>query len=116
MAKKVNSKEAVQAISRREAFVGHGAMSARGHSGPGDHLLFGRLPQSVGEQMKGVKDVDYVVQSYSTPIGFHSAEHGWIIPDVKYSPTTSKHQTYLKRGAEASGRPVVKDANPKPKS
>ena len=43
MAKKVNSKEAVQAISRREAFVGHGAMSARGHSGPGDHLLFGRL-------------------------------------------------------------------------
>ncbi len=115
MAKKVNSSEAIQAISRREAFVGHGAMSARGHSGPGDHLLFGRLPQSVGEQLKGVNDVDYVVQSYATPIGFHSKEHGWIIPDVKYSPTTSKHQTYLKRGAAESGRPVVKDANPKPK-
>jgi hypothetical protein len=115
MAKKVNANEAVEKISRRESFESHGAISARGHHGPGDHLLFGRASHNAaGEVFKNIHDADYVVMSYATPIGVHSAQHGWVIPDVKYSPTTSKHQTYLKRGAEASGRPVVKDANPKP--
>jgi hypothetical protein len=116
MAKRVNATEAIEKISRREAFVSHGAISARGHTGPGDHLLFGRAREgsAAGNVFKNVHDADYVVMSYQTPIGVHSPTHGWVIPDVKYSTSTSKHQTYTRRGAEASGRPVVKDTGPKP--
>lgn len=39
-----------------------------------------------------------VIYSYNTPIAWLDAEHGWIIPSVTYSPTTSsKHQTHLWR-------------------
>lgn len=116
MPKRVNAQDAIEKISRREAFVTHGALHARGHTGPGDHLLFGRAREgsAAGSAFKDVHDADYVVMSYQTPIGVHSPTHGWVIPDVKYSTTTSKHQTYLKRGAEASGRPVTKAPQPKP--
>jgi len=37
-----------------------------------------------------------VIYSYSTPIAWLDRDHGWIIPDVRYSITTStKHQTHL---------------------
>jgi len=40
--------------------------------------------------------VAQVIYSYSTPIAWLDADHGWIIPNVTYSPTTSsKHQTHL---------------------
>jgi len=114
MPKRVNSREAIEKISRREAFVSHGAIHARGHTGPGDHLIFGRMPEAARATIQPLKDIDYVVHSYGTPIGVHSAEHGWVIPDVKYSSTTSKHQNYTRRGAQASGRPVTKAPGPKP--
>ena len=106
MAKPVPTRDASGPISRREAFVSHGALSARGHSGPSDHLLFGSLPSSYSKTLKGLDDANYVVKSYDTPIGFHSEEHGWVIPKVKYSRTTSKHQSQVRKGAEESGRPV----------
>lgn len=106
MAKKVPTRDASGPISRREAFVSHGALSARGHTGPGDSLIFGELPGTARESMKSLSDIDYVVHSYSTPIGVHSKSQGWVIPDVKYSRTTSKHQSQLRRGAAESGSPV----------
>jgi hypothetical protein len=108
MAKKVSTREASGPISRREAFVSHGALSARGHSGPGDHLLFGRAQAgtAAGNAFKDIHDADYVVMSYSTPIGVHSHSQGWVIPNTKYSRTTSKHQSQLRRGAAESGSPV----------
>lgn len=108
MAKKVPTRDASGPISRREAFVSHGALSARGHTGPGDHLLFGRAHEgsAAGKAFKNVNDADYVVMSYSTPIGVHSPTKGWVIPETKYSSTTSKHQSQLRKGAAASGRPI----------
>lgn len=42
--------------------------------------------------------IDQVIYSYSTPIAWLDREHGWIIPDVSYSVTTSaKHQSQLHR-------------------
>lgn len=42
--------------------------------------------------------VTQAIYSYSTPIAWLDREHGWIIPDVSYSVTTSvKHQTHLYR-------------------
>jgi hypothetical protein len=42
--------------------------------------------------------VSQAVYSYSTPIAWLDSEHGWIIPDVSYSVTTSvKHQSKLYR-------------------
>lgn len=36
----------------------------------------------------------YVVWSYETPIAWYT-EAGWVVPPVKYSVTTSKHQGRL---------------------
>lgn len=42
--------------------------------------------------------ISQVIYSYSTPIAWHDAEYGWIIPRVSYSATTSiRHQTHLYR-------------------
>ena len=49
MPRKVSTREASGPISRREAFVSHGALSARGHTGPGDSMIFGELPQDQRE-------------------------------------------------------------------
>jgi len=43
--------------------------------------------------------VDYVVYSYGTPIAWHSVNDGWNIPPIKYSRTTSRHQSTVRRGA-----------------
>ena len=39
----------------------------------------------------------YIIYSYGTPIAWWSTTTGWNIPTVKYSVTTSKHQTYVRR-------------------
>lgn len=40
---------------------------------------------------------DYVVYSYSTPIGWHIPGEGWHVPEVTYSATTSsRHQPILR--------------------
>lgn len=43
--------------------------------------------------------IDYVVYSYSTPIAWHRSGLGWYIVDQKFSPTTSKHQSIIRRFA-----------------
>jgi len=100
MANPISSRKAHEYISRREAFVSHGALAARTHTGPGDQLNFGRMSQGNANIIKALNDVNYVVHSYGTPIGVHSESQGWVIPDEKYSPTTSRHQSILRRGAQ----------------
>ena len=34
----------------------------------------------------------YVIRSYATAIAWQNHDGTWIMPDVRYSPTTSKHQ------------------------
>jgi hypothetical protein len=52
---------------------------------------------------------NYVVASYNTPIAWHDADAGeWVVPEVRYSATTTRHQRVLSTAlwamAEASGR------------
>jgi len=48
------------------------------------------------EQIKGLKNPDYHVMSYNTPIAVHH-EEGWHYPDVSHSSTTGKHQSVVRQ-------------------
>lgn len=51
---------------------------------------------------------DYVVFSYDTPIAWHDAERdAWVIPDVRYSVTTSKHQGTIRTAVSQLGEAEV---------
>jgi len=45
---------------------------------------------------------DYVIYSYDTPIAWHVPNDGddggerWVVPEVRYSPTTSRHQNLVR--------------------
>lgn len=41
--------------------------------------------------------VRYVVVSYATPVAWYDTEEGWVVPDVRYSNTTSRHQSLVRR-------------------
>jgi len=41
-------------------------------------------------------DIDYTVLSYGTPIAWHTAD-GWYIVGQKFSQTTSRHQSQVRR-------------------
>jgi hypothetical protein len=67
-----------------------------------------------------LRDADYVVFSYETPIAWHVPAAGpgdvdaWWLPDVRYSSTTSEHQAVVRmalRPAHLSTLPRV-DVNP----
>lgn len=48
--------------------------------------------------------IDYVVYSYNTPIAWHVTTMGvseWIFPEVTYSPSTSSHQSKIRRALES---------------
>lgn len=45
--------------------------------------------------------IDYTVVSYATPLAWHDTERGWIMPDVRYSVTTSKAQGRIRPAVAA---------------
>lgn len=58
----------------------------------------GRLASTYHESLR---QADYVVLSWETPIAWHIAEHKgddayWVIPDEHYSATTNRHQGYVR--------------------
>ncbi len=54
---------------------------------------WGRLPKQYWES---VNHADYVIYSYSTPIAWHDYyQDKWVMPDEKYSATTSDHQSLV---------------------
>lgn len=81
-----------KAIANGEAFTTHGALKG----GPTDPAMpltswdMGRLPR---EWYVGAMFATYVVWSYGTPIAWIDADGAWQCPGVKYSVTTSKHQS-----------------------
>lgn len=46
--------------------------------------------------------INYVVYSYATPIAWRRADAVWVVPNVKYSPVTSRHQSLVRRGIAGS--------------
>jgi hypothetical protein len=73
-------------LARLEGFTTGGAL--KGVQGP-SQWRWGQLPYEYRDSVKGA---DYVVYSYSTPIAWHMPNGEWVMPDTRYSVTTSKHQ------------------------
>lgn len=78
-----------------------------GASNPGDVLFgLGQLPEEWRQVFKS-QNVDYVVFSYATPIAWHVTGlgewNGWVIPDVRYSVTTSRHQGFARVALAIAG-------------
>ena len=40
--------------------------------------------------------IDYIVYSYNTAIAYRTKNSEWVVPDAKYSVTTSKHQATIR--------------------
>ena len=61
--------------------------------GERDTFHEGRMPEPFRSVYHERREfIDYTVLSYATPIAWHDIEHGWVMPDVGYSVTTSKAQ------------------------
>lgn len=57
-------------------------------------IATGRLPSDVVSQLE-LDEPTYVVYSYGTPIAWHG-KFGWYLPAIKYSQTTSRHQSIVR--------------------
>lgn len=83
-----------EAIAAREPFKTHGAL--RGDTWTVGSPL-GILPDYWRARLAADLGTDgrvYMVWSYQTPIAWYT-EAGWVVPDAKYSVTTSHHQGRL---------------------
>jgi hypothetical protein len=59
----------------------------------------GRLTGDERDMYREVQpDCDYVVLSYSTPIAWHHPRYGWRVVESKFSATTGRHQSLVRRG------------------
>lgn len=64
----------------------------------------GRLPELYRDAFKdNIEEIEYTVYSYDTPIAWRM--HGvWIIPDIKYSVTTTRHQNKIRTAIGEIGK------------
>jgi len=77
-------------IRNGDEFKTHGAMEGRETLGRWDS---GRLP---GEFVDSFLTADYAVYSYATPIAWHVPDFGWVMPETRYSLTTTRHQSTVR--------------------
>lgn len=61
----------------------------------------GRLPEPYRSEYRAA-NVVYTIVSYSTPIGWKTADGTIVVPQVTYSSSTSKHQALARRALAAS--------------
>lgn len=78
-------------LQHREEFTGN-TLRAEYHE-PGRDLDVGRLPF---EWYDSVVHASYIVFSYRTPIGWAFPDGTVVVPDVKYSVTTSRGQNVVR--------------------
>ena len=104
--KKINQKQAVFAIANLETFE---ASALSGRMVPANSRPpYGRLSdvERFYEDTHNSGAPVYVVYSYGTPIAWHVlSSDEWQLVDQKFSPTTSKHQSVVRR---ATGFPIGK--------
>jgi len=90
---RTNLRGAVAQIAARRGFNANGTLT-----GGYFNTSTGRLPQDRVTGFNRATDADdfYAVYSYGTPIAWYA--HGtWTVPAVKYSVTTSRHQSTVTR-------------------
>lgn len=75
-------------LDAREPFTTYGNLR-----GEPDTFDTGRMPEPYRSEYNERRDfIDYTVLSYSTPIAWHDIERGWVMPNTRYSVSTSKAQ------------------------
>lgn len=72
------------------------------HPGDVQGCSWGRMDRDDRTALRNDRPT-YIVWSYSTPIMWWSEASGWVVPNIKYSSTTSHHQTYALRGVATHG-------------
>lgn len=87
-----NQKEAMDRIAARQPFEASALSGKYCNYTPGA----GRLGAEYDKLISDFKTGAYIVFSYSTPIAWYGA-NGWYVVQEKFSPTTSKQQTYVRR-------------------
>lgn len=97
MARYVSRRDAGDYVANLWEFRGNSMLGRRVTP---DSVTFGYLPREHSDALAErvlAGAVGYVVYSYGTPIAWRDdAREEWIIPDVKYSSTTSRHQNIVK--------------------
>lgn len=79
----------------RETFSTHGALHGNKVNHWSAHMMLSRPGcQLPAEYAESYYISEYAVYSYNTPIAWYGPE-GWVMPDEKYSVTTSRHQGRL---------------------
>jgi len=91
---RVANRSAHEAIANRREFTGSNFRGSR--------MLdsMGILPNADREVLwhdAGRGLFDYIVYSYATPIAWHTSDRGWVVPDVKYSVSTTRHQSIVRK-------------------
>lgn len=79
--------------------------SLRGERTNGYPVYAGRLYDEFLPNLRA-DEPDYVVYSYSTPIAWHGSR-GWVMPDQRYSVTTSKQQGKIATALAMAGLEVL---------
>jgi len=91
---RTSNKDAVDLISNKIGFTGsnfYGILTPPNHT---DHeIVLGMLPS---EFVHLLADAEYIVYSYQTPILWF-ANGAWHYPKVKYSHSTSRHQSLCQK-------------------
>ena len=101
MTTKTSTRNAACLISKRQPFTTRGSLHGEAPVGSlAGWGAMGWLPTEhadalLADHRKG--RVTYIVWSYGTPIAWHATRRGWVIPDVSYSRTTSRHQGEVRR-------------------
>lgn len=71
------------------------------HPAGGLGFTWGRLSDGLRGDLEADQPT-YVVWSYLTPIAWWSPDKGWVMPEEKYSLTTTQHQSQVR---QATGEP-----------
>lgn len=91
-----NHSRIAELLDSETGFTTHGALRAGFDSYP----YTGQLPADWVERMRSdareSNDVLFVLYSYSTPIAWRTSSGEVVVPDVRYSVTTSKHQSHAR--------------------
>ena len=94
---RISNSDAGAYITNRIGFIGSNFFSivqAPDHN-PNDFRTYGYLDTLLIAELNK-DEPSYIIYSYNTPIAWYG-KVGWVIPSVKYSSTTSRHQSLVRR-------------------
>lgn len=87
--------DAIGKVAARAEFRGNSIWATRSPNGSGQ--IYGRAAELyLADATAG--ELAYVVYSYATPIAWYTKRGAWVVPEEKYSSTTSRHQSVVRQG------------------